>query len=194
MIEKTVKKFIEYQFRIGMISKEDIRIYSYGYTLMLEMLINILISIIIGCFFHELPVVLFFLTCFIPLRSYCGGYHAPKAWICIIMSNTVILSVTLFLKYMHLSISNTELFLFEIILIAFIVKLSPIQSSAKKLNDNEKYIYKKYIRVILIIELILGIILFSFEWKKYGYVIIVSHIVQVLALILARYDSAFEQL
>ncbi|PXV95626.1 accessory gene regulator B [Lachnotalea glycerini] len=194
MIDKIVNKFIEYQFRVGLISKEDICIYKYGYTLMLEMLINLLIAILIGYFLGELPVVLFFLTCFIPLRSYCGGYHAPKAWLCIILSNTIILSITLIFKYFYLSISSIELFLLfliEIILIAFIVKLSPVESLTKKLNTNEKNSYKRHIKVILIIELILGIILFGIEWKKYCYAIIITHIVQVFALILARNELTF---
>jgi accessory gene regulator B len=188
MIERLVELLIVQQLNARMITKENISVYRYGYILMFEMSINVLIAFIIGYFFHELPVVIFFLFIFIPLRSYCGGYHAPKAWICIILSNAFIVCVVLFSRNMNLIIYNKEIFLLEIICIGLITVLAPIQSSAKKLNSNEKQLYKKYIKIILIIQVILEIFFFTFALNKYGYVIIMSHIIQVLALAVAHYS------
>ncbi len=187
MIDKLVEYFIDQQLKAGMFTNESISVYRYGYTLLFEMVTNMVIAIIIGCFFHELPVVVFFLFNFIPLRSYCGGYHATKAWRCIILSNAFIAFVVLFSSNMYLSINNKVIFLLEIICIGLIMALAPIQSSAKKLNDNEKQIYKKYIKLILIIQIILEIFFLSLGLNKFIYVIISSHIIQALALVTARY-------
>lgn len=183
MIEKLVEKLIAQQLNAEMLTKETISVYRYGYTLMVEMSINMLIALIIGYFFHELPIVIFFLLIFIPLRSYCGGYHAPKAWMCIILSNVFILCVVLFSMNVGLSINNEGIFLLEIISLGIITVMAPQQSSAKKLNSNEKQLYKKYIKIILIIQSNLEIFFFIMELNKYGYIIVISHIIQALTLI-----------
>lgn len=188
MIEKLVELLIIQQLNAGMITKENISVYRYGYTLMIEMSINVLIAFILGYLFHELSVVGFFLFMFIPLRSYCGGFHAPKAWICVILSNTFIVGVILFSANMYLSINNKIIFLLDIVCIVLIILLAPIQSSNKKLNDNEIQLYKKYIKLILIAQTILEIFLFTFDLNKFGNIIIMSHIIQVIALVAARYS------
>ena len=40
MIEKLVTSIIKMQLRIGTIQKDDMKIYQYGYTLLIEVLIN----------------------------------------------------------------------------------------------------------------------------------------------------------
>lgn len=187
MIEKLVELHIVQQLNAGMITKENINVYRYGYTLMFEMLINVIIAFILGYFFHELSVVIFFLFSFIPLRSYCGGYHAPKAWMCVLLSNTFIVGVVLFSGNMYLSSNNKLMFLVEIVCIGLIILMAPIQSPSKKLNENEILLYKKYIKFILVIQVTIEILFFEFGLNKFGNIIIMSHVIQVLALILVPY-------
>lgn len=188
MIEKLVNLYIVNQLNMGMITKENINVYRYGYTLMFEMLINVIIAFIIGFFFHELSVVTFFLLSFIPLRSYCGGYHAPKAWMCVLLSNTFIIVVILFSENMDLNSNINFMFLVEIVCIGLIILMAPIQSPSKKLNENERILYKKYIRLILVIQLIIEMFFFAFGLNKFGNIIIISHVIQLLALNLALYE------
>lgn len=188
MIEKLVELLIVKQLNAGMITNENISVYRYGYTLMFETSINVIIAFILGYFFQELLVVSFFLIIFIPLRSYCGGYHAPKAWMCVLLSNSLILGVILFSKNMYLYVNNKLVFLLDIFCIVLIILLAPIQSSAKKLNENEIKLYKKYIKLILITQVVLEMCFFIFELNKFGNIIIMSHIIQVLALAVARYS------
>lgn len=189
MIEKLVELHITRQLNAGMFTKEDISVYRYGYTLMFEASINVLIAFILGYFLHELSGVIFFLFIFIPLRSYCGGYHAPKAWMCVIISNASILGVVLFSGNKYLTTNNKLMFLVELVCIVLIKVLAPKQSSAKKLTDNEVQLYKKYINLILIIQVLFEIFFFSLGLNKYGDIIIMSHIVQVIALIKEYYSD-----
>lgn len=78
MILRVVDFILDRQLKNGMISGEDTSVYRYGYTLVLEVMINIIIAIIIGLISGELVSVALFMVMFIPLRSYCGGYHASK--------------------------------------------------------------------------------------------------------------------
>ena len=87
MIARLARVFVEFQVSIGLIKEEDANIYQYGYTVMVEMVLSIVISICLGVWLGQVRDILFFLCMFLPLRSYCGGYHADKAWKCMLLSN-----------------------------------------------------------------------------------------------------------
>ena len=184
MILKVVDFILDRQLENGMISGEDTSVYRYGYTLVLEVMINIIIAIMIGLISGELVSVLLFMVMFIPLRSYCGGYHASKTWMCIILSNIAVAGVVLVVKKFQFAVDYIPLLTAEVIGTAVILLLAPIQSEAKKLSDNEKQVYKKYVRFILIIELVFAIIFFLiFKLNKYGLIIIMVHIIQAVSLL-----------
>ncbi|TCL57586.1 accessory gene regulator B [Kineothrix alysoides] len=184
MILKVVHCILNKQIENGMISEEDTSVYQYGYTLVLEVMINIIIAIIIGLISRELTSVALFLMMFIPLRSYCGGYHASEGWICIILSNIIVAAIVLVAKGFHLVMGYMPVLIIEVICAVVILLLAPIQSDAKKLSDKEKQAYKKYIRFILIIELFLALIFFCFfEMNKFGLVIVMAHVVQAVSLL-----------
>ena len=73
MIQRIVDGIIEKQVEHQTITKEEINIYKYGYFLLLEVFINVIISISVGLVFNDLKTVLMFLILYIPLRSYSGG-------------------------------------------------------------------------------------------------------------------------
>lgn len=184
MILRVVDFILDRQLKNGMISGEDTSVYRYGYTLVLEVMINIIIAIIIGLISGELVSVALFMVMFIPLRSYCGGYHASKTWICIILSNIAVAGVVLAVKKFQLAVDYVPLLAAEVICAAVILLLAPIQSEAKKLSDNEKQVYKKYVRFILIIELAFALIFFLiFRLNKYGLIIVMVHIIQAVSLL-----------
>lgn len=184
MILKVVDFILDMQFENGLISEEDTSVYRYGYTLVLEVMINIIIAVIIGLISGELVSAALFMVMFIPLRSYCGGYHAPKAWICIILSNIAVAGAVLVVKTFRLADDYVPLLAAEAVCTAVILLLAPIQSEAKKLSDNEKQVYKKYIRLILIIELLLALsFFFIIKLNKYGLIIVMVHIMQAVSLL-----------
>ena len=184
MIEDLVTIFIKYQFKIGIIQREDFSIYKYGYTLMIEVVFNICVSILLGVFLNAINEVFLSLCMFIPLRSFCGGYHAKKAWQCFILSNLSILMILILSKL--LIYYNTPLFIYfiaEVALGSVIVYLSPIESENKKINFIEKETYIKYIKKILIIEIVLGIVFAIFGNQKIFSVLFGVYIIQVVSLL-----------
>lgn len=90
MIEKLVDKIISKQLEENTISTEDINIYRYGYILVYEVFVNIIVAAIIAGISGEWLLVTLFLVIYIPLRSFCGGWHADKFWKCTIYSNVII--------------------------------------------------------------------------------------------------------
>ena len=85
MIEKLVDKIISKQLEENTISTEDINIYRYGYILVYEVFVNIIVAAIIAGISGEWLLVTLFLVIYIPLRSFCGGWHADKFWKCTII-------------------------------------------------------------------------------------------------------------
>ena len=66
---------------------------------------------------------------FVPLRSFCGGYHAKKAWKCIALSNISIMSAILFADFIaRFNISLIWFLAGEVILGIIIMHLSPVES------------------------------------------------------------------
>ncbi len=96
MIEKIINGMIQKQIEAEQIAKEDINIYIYGYTLVYEVLINVIIAICIGILTHNLFEVTMFLALYIPLRSFCGGWHADKFWKCTVFSSLILIILVMF--------------------------------------------------------------------------------------------------
>ncbi len=182
MILKIIDSIIDSQIENGVLVEDDASVYRYGYTLVVEAIINLIVTIIVGLVLGELLSAIFFMLAFIPLRSYCGGYHAPKGWICIILSNVVVIVVILLERSFIQSFDF--LIIIELCCIAIIILLAPIQSPSKKINDNEKKVYKKYAKIVLAVEMAFGAVLLSIGYNQYVFIIVMAHAVQALSLII----------
>ena len=187
MIEKLSKVIVNYQSEVGIIKKEDINVYQYGYTLIAEVIFNICISIILGIALDQIREVIFFLSMFIPLRSFAGGYHAKKAWQCIILSNSSIMMALGLADWLEKY--NIPMFIYlivEIVLGVIIIHFSPVECRNKKLNLLEKNLYKKYTTEIFLIELLVVIILFIADKHIMVNVLFCVHIIQVISLLITN--------
>lgn len=183
MVQRIVDKIIEKQLKENVITVEEVNIYRYGYTLVCEVIINIFIAVIIGIAFRELTTVLLFLCMYIPLRSFCGGWHADKIWKCTILSNIILLILVLVDKYL---IENCDI---SIMVIAFIVCLSlvfllaPVDTKTKPLTVDEKRVYKRKINVMLILHILIMMIMVIFNLKNIVFIICFMYVVQSDVLI-----------
>ena len=87
---------------------EDEKIYRYGYILLCEVILNVVIALAIGIGFSKIKEVMFFLGMYIPLRSFCGGWHADKIWKCTLISNAILLlqvySLEKLLRYLSIRV------------------------------------------------------------------------------------------
>lgn len=161
MITRFIDKIVESQVKNGVLEQSQVNIYSYGYFVMIEMLINIITGIVLGVLLNKVKGVFFFWFLFIPLRSFCGGWHAKKSLSCFLMSNLVLLLVLFLGEIKWLPGLGPEL-----INIILILMLSPVDTKAKPLSEKEK---KRYWNVVAIL---LGIHLVLWMWialRKYIY-------------------------
>ena len=182
MIEKLVTRFVDFQAGIGTIKEDDVNVYQYGYTLMVEVILNMALSLILGVLLGQIKKVIFFLCMFIPLRSFCGGYHANKIWKCVILSNFIII-VPIF-AVEKLILYKTPQCLLMMLCGIVITLFAPSESFGKKLSMHEKKVYKFGALIFFFVESIIGFILLCTGKVEYYYIVLISHVIQALSLLL----------
>lgn len=184
MIQKIVDLIVNKQIEEQMLTKEEAKIFRYGYILLCEVIINIIIALIIGLLFGELKAITFFLFMYIPLRSFCGGWHADKVWKCSIISNIILLLQILGKKFLVQNMKiSMGVGLFVICLFG-IIYMAPVETVSKKINENERYLYRKRIYCIMFIQTIIFIALVMFNVKEYIFYLVYVYVVQSVLLVL----------
>ena len=88
-----------------------------------------------------------------PLRSFCGGYHAKTHMHCYICSIIMITGILLIAKYFTFDIIVYEFLLLISLILIFL--LAPIEDRNKALDKDEKRIFRKKSYAIAISEVLL---------------------------------------
>ena len=184
MIEKLVDKMIHKQLEEHAISKEDVNIYRYGYILLCEVLINIIVAAIIGIISGDWLLIILFLIIYIPLRSFCGGWHADKLWKCTIYSNLIIVFMIISNEYVIKAFTGIILFVLFIICLLSVLCLAPMDTKSKPITVEEGKVYKKKIKIIVLVHLLIFIVMMLTKWNTIMYVIAFSYVTQVIMLFL----------
>ena len=172
LVDKVIKSFI----RQGIIPYEDREIYVYGLYQGIVMAINILTYILISLVFNMVWESLLFLACYIPLRSYAGGYHARTQIRCYFLSILMISLVLLAIKIVPWT--SPMMIGVTILSGSTIFILAPVEDSNKPLSSSQEKVFRKVARRILVIELIVMITLL---WM--GYMMFVLPMVLAIAAV-----------
>lgn len=182
MIQRIVNRIVDIQIKNQSIQQEDINIYKYGYFLLLEVIINLIISFTIALFFDDIKTLLFFLLFYIPIRTYSGGWHANEMWKCTFISNIILVVAESISNFFIDYIPVGYCVFFMILLGIYILAVSPVDTEYKPLEKAEKIIYGKKLKIIFIIHLMI-LILFLIFYEKKG-IIIFEYVYEVQAIML----------
>ncbi|MGU8478272.1 accessory gene regulator B family protein [Clostridium perfringens] len=95
---------------------------------------------------------------YIPLRSFCRGWHSDKIWKCTVISNVILLLQVYGIENikMHLSMSGMLLIIFSNMVCVYFI--SPVGTEMKKISQAEKKTYKRKIKFIVFFNVIIAII------------------------------------
>ena len=184
MVQKIVDALVNKQSQNYVMTDEDEKIYRYGYVLLCEVVLNLVIALAIGIVFSKTKEVIFFLGMYIPLRSFCGGWHADKIWKCTVISNVILLLQVYGIENikMYLSMNGMLLiFFFNIICVCFI---SPVDTEMKKISQDEKKTYKRKIKFILIFHVIIAIITVLSDADEFTFGLMFVYIMQNVMLLM----------
>lgn len=179
MIEKIVESFLETQKKQGTISDETMPIYRYGYTLVIEACINSMLALLLGVVMNEIGIVLLFNLFFVPLRGFCGGWHAKKGSICTLVS-LLVLTISVIVGKLELIQYVSYLWIAVMVCACMVIMyFSPLDSATKPLSSSEIRHYRVIIWMILLMEIVSFIGLFYLQ--KYKFAGIISSVIDIQA-------------
>lgn len=132
---------------------EDKELYRYGIQQGLNLALNILTTILIGVLCGMLYPSILFLMCYMPLRSFCGGYHAKTHIRCYIYSVIMITCILLIAKYFTFSILVYGILVLVSLIAIFL--LAPVEDNNKVLDIYEKRVFRKRACTIAVLEVLI---------------------------------------
>lgn len=180
-----VSENIAYKFVQRKIIKfDDLEIYQYGINMLLTGIIDFISILFIGILWGSLIECICFVTMFIPLRQYAGGYHASTPKKCYISTLLMIFIVLSAIDNIHL-----DIYILWGLLGAFgavFLILSPVEAVNKPLDDVEKRIYKKKAIVIWCVELCAAVICTFVGIERLFECTVMAHAVIAVTLILGK--------
>ena len=140
MIERISKKLTDYLVAKNVINDDDTTraYYNYGIEISVSSLLNVTLIIVIGIVSNHIVESIAFLSVFVPIRQFSGGYHASTYFKCNFLF--CVLFVILVGMYELTSISIT--IVFEIWILLFIevvfITVCPVENKNKVLTSELK--------------------------------------------------------
>lgn len=150
MLEHLSKKFVKNLITNGIIYESESDVYEYGFFQTVMMILNILTTLFLGIIFELLiPCILLNLS-YIPIRINAGGHHAETPKRCYISSTIMITVLLSVIKWVQ--ISPIVCFFSVVLSLIIILILAPEETENNPYDEQEKRVYRKRIKLILVIE------------------------------------------
>ncbi|WP_349673484.1 accessory gene regulator B family protein [Lacrimispora sp.] len=182
MLQRISEDIVSWQIKKNLLKDDQRALYLYAYEILLSQIINIVVAVLIAVIMRAPMPVFVFLASYIPLRSYCGGYHARTNGVCTVVSAILILIVCLLEKYIvgtAALILPIAVFLISGILI-FI--FAPVPDRNKLLDEEETIRYRSKSRQFWLMEVIVGAI-FWFVNMRVCVVLAICHMLLSVMLV-----------
>lgn len=146
MVRKVVDSLVQW----GCVSPGEQEVIAFGleqgFYSMLGVAVALILSSVMGIGMQGMV----FLTAFIPLRTYAGGYHAASRKSCGVISVCMLVGIYLVLKYWRAALSVTAgCFLITGIVIYMLL---PVDTPNHRFEDGEREAYRRRGRWVLGIE------------------------------------------
>lgn len=184
MLIKLTDFMVAYLIKKSIIKSEDIEIYQYGFKILISNIITTLSVIIIGLLSKNIIETIVFLTVFVYIRTYTGGYHATSRIGCYLYTNSVLIFYLLCVKYINLFINYKLLACICIILTELIVfKFAPVKNANKDLLISEVHEYAVKARVSTVIVSVADIITIFFMPKLSEMISLILLIISILMVL-----------
>lgn len=161
MYQYVSKKIAQKWLADSAINIEEKEIYEYGIEIILSSLVGILLIILLGICFFNIRITLLFLLIFIPIRSYCGGYHAETYLKCNIGMLVVFICTMLIATNVKITFNAVAIIL--IVINIHISILSPVVNKSKPLTTSEKTNNKKRSMILSLLLSFIAISLYKYS-------------------------------
>lgn len=167
----------------------DIELYSYAVHRVILDLVPIGISTLWGILFGMVWENIVFAVTFMAIRKFSGGFHFENPKECLIVSSGILWVAAALLKY-HQIFYDTLLFVLVVLAAATSVcRMSPIDSKAHPLSDNERKVFKGITKTIVFLMVCIYVALVCVEkyWSvPIGLGIVLAALLQVPSIYIDR--------
>lgn len=184
MFAKIAERITENMEDNHIIKHDDRELYVYGFNQGLNILLNLITTLVVGVLFHNILELAIFIAAYIPLRSFAGGYHAKTPVRCYIFSIILILAFSLVMKYVHFTIFICSIMI--VVSSAVILCLAPVEDKNKPLDKEEQRVYRKRTYLIWAIELVALIICRCLQQIAPAVCLAMTFLVMAVMLILGK--------
>lgn len=154
MITSLAQNITGYLLKNKIIENSKMDIYIYGFEIMISNILCLAICLFFGVIFSQLFEAVVFLSVFMLMRKYCGGYHADTYFTC---NATFVLNMFIVMTILKI-ISHYAIYAhIAVICISFMsaVLLAPIENQYKPLTQND---IKKHKQTAIVLSLCIGIV------------------------------------
>lgn len=142
---------------VGVVGKQEVEIYNFGLECLVLKVITFFTYIGIAVIMKKIMELFIIMLVFIPLRRNAGGYHAETRRGCYLISCGA-LFLTLVACDFNFNVWVVVVFL--IIADIFLVFVSPIDNENKKMDIEERKIFRlKTRKIVLRINIVFGVLM-----------------------------------
>ncbi|CEN31370.1 accessory gene regulator ArgB-like protein [Paraclostridium sordellii] len=167
----------------GQIDYTEYDMYIYAFETLIAFTVNIVAILILGFICNKFICTLLFLAFYCPIRQFAGGYHADNykkclfVFILIYLVDMIVLNGLIYLNRTDLIIITT------FISYIGVWKLAPIEHRNNPLNYKEKNKYKKIVRCLISLVLIIVLIGININ-VTHEYSIYLSSVITIIFIML----------
>ena len=190
-MEKLARKITD-SFIINKVIGEEVReVYVYGFNLVLEVGLNLIICLVFSSVIRMLPEAVMFLAVFQLLRSYSGGVHLNSYLACSVLSNIVVFTILLAAKFITIPFAiNMAVFLIS----AFVIfMIGPVEDINRPLTPEEKKNFRKKSGYALIFISLIYMLLYQFRCERLLVVLMYTLILMIAVQISGKIRLHFHK-
>ena len=184
MMERIAKRLTAYIIGKGIVAESEEKIYLYGFQMGLELISNLIVSILIAMKMDMLPQAAIFFIVFIPIRSYAGGFHFEQYLHCFILS--VVTYVGVLELSQILTIAGEIHIVADVVLLILVRYLFPVQNVRRMIDEDEKRYFSKKLQQILVAEFALIVVLLVLKKEDLLAVVNLTLVLIVVSMIAGK--------
>lgn len=165
MIRNCAGRIVEWLIGCNTIGNEDRELYEYAVYSLFLWVVPLFFAVITGVCLGKVEQSITIVVPFMLTRKFSGGVHAKYPWVCFICSCTLLGICTYLSGYL---IYSWKIALITAAAVVWLGYFSPIEHENKRLDGNERKLYKKITIMITSISWCVEVVLYLLDQGEYA--------------------------
>ena len=155
MFQKIAERIYIHLSKKNILGEEDKDVYIYALEVIVLNTSLLITLFLISLCMKQLPCFICFLCFFVPLRIFCGGYHAKRSEICFPMSMISYVIVLFMVKQNLYLYQNIFLQSLALVTILLLFLFAPLENKNHPLDEYQLQRNQKIVRILLVLYFLL---------------------------------------